>query len=73
LSVKMKGGEVCSWLSRCQAIRSEKYGGPKMSKLAACDLIDFGVMEFWRLRLTERYLRWLGNGAVSAHECTKAD
>jgi hypothetical protein len=24
------------------------------------------------LQLTERYLRWLGNGAVSAHESTKA-
>jgi hypothetical protein len=52
---------------------SEKQGGPKMSKFAACDLMNFGVMEYWRLRLTERYLRWLGTGAVSAHESTKAD
>jgi hypothetical protein len=44
-----------------------------MSKFTACDLMSFCVMEYWRLRLTERYLRWLGSGAVSADESTKAD
>jgi hypothetical protein len=53
---------------------NEKYGVPKMSKFAACELMNFGVMEYWRLRLTERYWRpgW-ATGAVSAHESTKAN
>ena len=41
--------------------------------------MSFGFCQFQdcsvviALPVTERYLRWLGTGAVSAHESTKAD
>jgi hypothetical protein len=35
--------------------------------------IFYRSSRFLAFHITERYLRWLGNGAVSAHESTKAD